>query len=134
MYLSYTPETGDPQRWHFAPAKMKAAEAEAIEKRTGWDWGEFGEHLLKGSVLARRALLWTFLRRVHQTLRFEDVDFSVDELTLELEKSELINQRDQLVRMDVLAGPEKATALAMLDEEIDKAPDGPGKASASNDV
>lgn len=134
MYLTYKPADGEPQQWSFQPAKMKAHEAEAIEKKTGWDWGEFGEHLLKGSVLARRALLWTFLRRLHPVLRFEDVDFAVDELTLELDRAELVAQREQLSKLDILAGPEKAAALAVLDEQIGQAPEEPGKAPASSDA
>lgn len=134
MILTYTPADGEPQTWRFQPTKMKAHEAEAIEKRTGWDWGEFGEHLLRGSVLARRALLWTFLRRVHPTLRFEDVSFAIDEVTLELERAELIVQREQVEKLEVLAGPEKVAALAMLDEQIEAAPEESGKAAASSDA
>lgn len=133
MFLSYTPEDGEPQRWEFQPNKIRSQEAEAIEKRTGWDWGEFGKHLLSGSVLARRALLWTYQRRVHPTLRFEDVDFATGEVILELDKEELQQQRDALADSETIGAEEKATALALLDAEIEKAPEPPGKASASSD-
>lgn len=132
MYLSYTPADGEPQRWEFTPNKMDSQEAEAIEKRTGWDWGEFGRHLLAGSVLARRALLWTYQRRVHHTLRFEDVRFATGELTLELDKAELQETRDQLAASEAISPEEKAAALSMLDKEIEQAPEAPGKAPASS--
>lgn len=130
MYLIYKPEGEDEQRWWFDPRKMKAREAEAIEKRTGWDWQEVGDHLMKGSSLARRALLWTYLRREHHVLRFEDVDFAMDEVDLEFSKEELQRIRDKAAEAD--STPETAQAIDFLDAQIAEAPEGPGKAPASN--
>jgi hypothetical protein len=131
MYLVYRPEDGEEQRWTFNPKKIRAAEAEALEKRTGWDFEEFGLHLLKGSVLARRALLWTYLRRVHHTLRFEDVDFAVGEVELQYDKDELTLMREQVEKTHGGSDAERVQMLAALDEQIADAPEAEGKASAS---
>lgn len=123
MYLVYTPADGDRQEWWFDPNDMGSAEAETIEKRTGWDWAEYFVRLNAGSVLARRALLWTFLRRIHHTLRFEDVNFTMSELTLEYDKNELTRLRDELAKQEV-----PANQLAEMDRQIDEARPSLGKA------
>lgn len=132
MFFVYAPEDGERQDWWFDPGKVRAQEAEAIEKRTGWDWSEFGVHLIKGSALARRALLWTFQRRVHHTLRFEDVDFALGEVTIEYSKGELEKMRAETERQDNISAEEKALMLAQLDREMAEAKESPGKASASS--
>lgn len=132
MFLIYKPEDGEEQRWPFSPKKVRAAEAEAIEKRTGWDYEEFGLHLVKGSVLARRALLWTYLRRVHHNLRFEDVDFAVGEVELEFDKDELRTMREQISEQRFASEADRESMLSAIDAQIELAPEPEGKASASN--
>lgn len=127
MWFIYKPEDGEPQEWWFDPQKVRAREAEAIEKRTGWDWGEFGQHLIQGSTLARRALLWTYQRRLHPTLRFEDVDFAMDEVELSPSVEEVAAIRAEMVKQDV-----PAETLAAFDRINAEARPGPGKAPASN--
>jgi hypothetical protein len=70
MYLTYKPEDQETQRFLYEPGKLRVAETEAIEDRTGMPYGgDFKIALLKGQVRARRALLWTFLRRLHPSIR-----------------------------------------------------------------
>lgn len=126
MWFVYSPEDAERQEWWFDPKKIRSQEAEAIEKRTGWDWSEFGVHLLQGSVLARRALLWTYQRRVHPKLRFEDVDFAAGEIELEFSREELEAIRAQADGID----PAQA---AVVEEQIQLARPGPGKAPANSD-
>ncbi|HET6504619.1 MAG TPA: hypothetical protein VFG87_28050 [Amycolatopsis sp.] len=128
MFLIYKPGDGEEQEWWFDPQDMRVKEAEAVEKRTGWDWTEYFIHLLAGSVLARRALLWTFQRRIHPTLRFEDVDFAMSELTLEYDQAELQRLRDKTAEQDGVT----AEQLAQLDEQVTQARPGLGKAPASS--
>lgn len=132
MFLVYRPDGGDEQVWVFDPNKLLAVEAEAVEKRTGWDWADFGQHLVKGSVTARRALLWTFLRRAHRTLRYEDVTFAVGEVTLEFDVEELGNARAAVEAADYDSDAERTAALAAIDEQIAEARAAPGKAPASS--
>lgn len=131
MWFVYRPESGEREEWWFDPNKTRSQEAEAIERRTGWDWAEFGQHLMSGSVLARRALLWTFQKRVHHTLRFEDVDFAVGEVELEYSADELEHLRDAVAEQSHLTRAERESALAELAKQIDQARPGPGKAPAS---
>lgn len=126
MFLVYKPDGQDAQRWEFYPEKIRSQEAEALEKRTGWDYAEFGQHLLQGSMLARRALLWTYLRRVHHTLRFEDVDFAAGEVELSFNKDELNKIRENVA--DEPASAERDAKLKAIDDQIEQAPEAEGKA------
>jgi hypothetical protein len=131
MLLHYRPADGDPETFVFDQAKIGNGEAELIEKRTDWTWTEFMQKLQQGSTLARRALLWTFLRRVHATLRFEDVRFSQGEVELQFQRDELEDIRAQVAKAPNVAGVDKDALLAQLDVEIAEAPPS-GKALASS--
>jgi hypothetical protein len=68
VYLVYQPDGSDePTRWPYNPRKLMSAEREAIERRTGMPFAEFTAAVLKGSSVARRALLWVMLKRDHPT-------------------------------------------------------------------
>lgn len=132
MFLVYRPADEDEQRWEVKLGKLRTMECEAIEKRTGMDYGTtFKEKLLRGNALARRAFLWTMLRRSHPTLRFEDVDFSDDELELQLDKDEIAESREKIAAAEGLDETERAMMLAVLDEQLETAPEAPGKAQSS---
>lgn len=135
MKLIYTPEGGERQEWVYAPAKVRAGEAEMLERRTGMTWGDFNQQLARGSVLARRALLWHFLRRTHATLRFEDVDFALDELELQFDRAEWAHIRKAVEEAKLPEGtPDemRETVLAEIDREAAGAEEPPGKANASS--
>jgi hypothetical protein len=135
--LIYTPEGEPRQEWAYKPGQIRAGHAELLERRTGLPWGEFNQQLARGSVLCRRALLWHFLRQSHATLRFEDVDFGLDELTLEFDRDEWKHIREQVEQVKLPAGtPDEVreAMLAELDKEAATAPEAPGKASASTDA
>lgn len=124
MRLVYTPDGDEDQAqsWEINLGRFRSAETEMIEKRTGMDWGtDFTERLMKGNMLARRALLWALQRRTHPMIRFEDVDFAHDEVLLEFDRDELLRQRAEVEKAP-LNDLEKAAALAYLDDEIAKAP------------
>lgn len=89
MKITYTPEDGDEQVFHYNPNKLLSAEREALEKRTGRAFNQFAMGVLKGDALCRRALLHVLLKRQHPTLAFDDVDFCWDELTVEMTKGEI---------------------------------------------
>lgn len=123
MYLVYEPEGADePQRFKYNPRKLLSAEREAMERRTGKNFSDFTTAVLAGNALCRRALLWMFLKREHPgAIRFEDVDFTWDELRLEYSKQEY-----QAMRENVLAnstGDELAARLENIDREIETAID-----------
>ena len=126
MYLIYHPEgDAEPQRFRYNPRKIMSAEREWIERRTEMNWSEFTKEVVAGSSLCRRALLYTFLKRDHAKVKWEDVDFAWDELRLEYSKAELINLRSSI--------PDSAPppVLEKFDEQIEAAfedPDDEGKA------
>lgn len=136
MLLTYDPAGGERQEWQFTPDEMLNHESELIERRTDWCWQEFLQNLQKGSTLARRALLWTFQRRVHHTLRFEDVTFRQGELVLEFDRGELVRMRDAVVKAADVPGVDKEQILRTMQDEIDRLDDGTdgGKAPAPSDA
>lgn len=131
MYLVYKPEgSGEPKRWKYQPKKLMSAEREMLERRTGKNFSEFTVDVQKGSSQCRRALLYMYLKREHPGVRYEDVDFAWDELTLEHSRGELIEMRKSAV--DTVSPAQLDAVLAKFDEMIDEAfedPDEEGKAS-----
>jgi hypothetical protein len=130
MYLVYQPQGDEePKRWKYQPTKLMSAEREMLERRTGKDFTEFTKSVLAGNSLCRRALLFMFLKREHPGVRYEDVDFAWDELTLEHSKGELLLMREQVA--DAVPPEQLAAVLEKLDEEIAEAfedPEEEGKA------
>ena len=130
MFLVYQPEGSDePKRWPYNPRKLMTAEREAIERRCDMTFAEFTQAVLKGSSLARRALLWVMLKREHPTMKFDDVEFAWDELKLEYSKGEY----DQMIEKagDELSGEARTSVLDGLRAERETAiedPDQEGKA------
>jgi len=132
VYLRYTPDGGDIQEWTVQLGRFRSQEIEQIERITGLDYGtEFKSRLLKGNGKARRALLWTLQRRDHPRIKFEDVDFADDELTLVMDRAELEETREMLATV-AMPDDERAMAYAMLERQISEAPEPPGKANTGN--
>lgn len=124
MFLVYKPEgSEEPKRWKYQPKKLMSPERELLEKLTGKNFTEFTVDVQKGNSRCRRALLFIYLKREHPTLKFDDVDFAWDELTLEHSKGELQLMREQLPDS---VSPEQLDAVrGKLDEEIAAAYDDP---------
>lgn len=123
MKVTYTPEDGDEQVFDYNPNKLMSAEREALESRTGKPFSDFAMGVLKGNALCRRALLHVLLKRQHPTLRFDDVDFQWDELTVEMTKGE--------TELAVARLREKGGNEQMIDAmlaQLDTAPEDEGKA------
>lgn len=90
MRFTYTPDGADTREWEFAAGKMRSRDAEDIERVTKMPFrGGFIEALLDGSVLAQRALLWVYLRRDIPALKFDQVDFALDEVDLTFDDAEI---------------------------------------------
>lgn len=131
MYLVYKPEGSDePKRWKYNPKKLMSAEREMLERRTGLNFADFTQAVVKGNSQCRRALLFMYLKREHPGVRYEDVDFAWDELDLEYSKGELLEMRKAVV--DSVPGDQLEAVLEKLDEEVAAAfedPEEEGKAS-----
>jgi hypothetical protein len=123
LKVTYSPEDSEPQVFDYNPNKLMSAEREALETRTGMSFNDFAMGVLKGNALCRRALLHVLLKRQHPTLRFDDVDFCWDELTVEMTKGEI---ELAVARLREKNGDEQMID-AML-KQLDEAPEDEGKA------
>ncbi|WP_330242015.1 hypothetical protein [Streptomyces sp. NBC_00525] len=131
MYLVYHPEgSEEPRVFEYKPSKMLSAEREVLEKRTGRTYEQAHQRILEGGSVERRALLWLFLKRDNARLRYEDVEFAWDELTVEFSKQEWAEMREKVE--GVLSGDELSQALAAIDDEMETARE-EGKALAKSD-
>jgi len=124
MFLVYTPNDGDPQRFPYKPRKMMSPEMEALERVTDRNFSQFTADVMQGNALCRRALLWVMQKRQHPTLKFADVTIAWDELKLEYSKQEyqalIDNTRENT------SGAEQAAAIAKLEAEMADAIDEDG--------
>jgi hypothetical protein len=121
----YKPEGRDPLSWDFDPAKLMNPEAEAIERHTGMTYGEWLEALGKSSMLALHGLLFVFLKRGIPTLKWDDVQFSISEVDLEMsdeEAAEALSGLEVRVANGEILSTEEAALWARLKES---APAGP---------
>lgn len=117
----------EPTRWRYNPKKLMSAEREMLEKRTQRTFEEFQQDVIKGGAVCRRALLFMYLKRDHPGVKYDDVDFAWDELTLEFSKSEYAEMIEGV--RENTHGAERDAALAQLTREMETAPeDTEGKA------
>ena len=136
MRVTYAPEGGAEQVWDFDPKRVRASEAEAIERRAGESWDAWLLNVQSGQMRARRVLLWHLMRRDHPTLRYEDTpDFFAGEVVVEHTRAELEEIRERAVRAK-LPPDQREQVLSALDMAIDEAREregggeGEGKASS----
>jgi hypothetical protein len=141
MLLNYTPPGADKQVFPYDPEKLMSSEAEAIEKVTHLTYSEFGLELIKGSVTARRALLWVLLKRKDPQLRHAQVDFPAGAVELEYEQHELKKIREGVENDADMSDADRVIALKELDQLIldqmasaeEAAPKAPSSDVASSD-
>lgn len=121
MHVTFAPEDGDRQEWNFKPGRVRASEAQVIEKQFGGNWDEFAMGVQSGNIKARRVMLWHLLRLEHPMLRFQDVpDFFADELLVEFTVEELAPMRDRLQKA-TLPEDQRDQVLAALDLAMSEA-------------
>jgi hypothetical protein len=93
----YSPEGAEPREWDFEPRKMSSKEAELIERRTGMHFGNWLAAINEGSMLAYHALLFTYLRRENQSIQWDTLEFTFDEVGIQLSDDEV---RDRFVDLE----------------------------------
>lgn len=118
MRITYTPEGAEPQVFEFKPGKLMSPEAEAIERHTGMTYKGFTDALGETSMLATHALLWVFLKRKDPTLKYDAVQFCMDEIDFGLDDDEATEAITELHRRqgDRPLTDDEAVALKMLEE------------------
>lgn len=124
MFVTYAPEDpadGDRQEWTFKPGRVRASEAQVIQRQFGENWDSFALGVQSGDIHARRVLLWHLLRLEHPTLLFKDVrDFFTDELKVEFDSAELVPLVERMEKSS-LPDDKKQQALAALDLALTEA-------------
>lgn len=98
----------------FKPGKMSTTDAEDIEKVTGMTFVQWGQALMNGSTICGRALVWTLLRKQNRGLRFREVEFAIDELSIELDDEEKGRLRDELMKNDDLSDEDRKEIIEAL--------------------
>lgn len=123
MIIKFSPEGEEPKEFEFFPSKLLSVEAEAIENVGGDTWEtfeEFGHKFIRGNVRAYRAALWIMLKR-HENpkLRFQDLAFKMDEISVDYSKTELTKIKEA-IEEDEDAVPEnmREAALAQINKEL----------------
>ncbi|MGI5493885.1 hypothetical protein [Microtetraspora malaysiensis] len=116
MIIKYAPNGGTERTWSFKPAELTSAEAEALEDVTDLTLEEFEQHLMKGRIRCKRAVLWLFLRREHPQLRFTEVEFKVAELTTAFDREEKTRLLEALDAAG-LSGPQRELAEKLLTDD-----------------
>lgn len=136
MIVNYRPDGQPAQQWEWHADKVRAGEAELIEKRFEGTWDQFLLAVTQGSMRARRILLWHLLRGEHPTLKLEDVDFAAGEVAVDFDKAELQQMYDEAVkRSDEIPEDKRELVLSVLRSELDKAGGAPaGKARSKKRV
>ncbi len=144
MRLTYHQDgTEVPKVWdNLSLGRFRSREVEAVERVTKMAWGtEFKMAILAGNMLARRALLWTLIKRDHAKYRFDDLDPFDDEVTVELSSAEWQEHYDEVAKSPLNPGKteeDREFALAAIQEQIRKAkafeePDGPESAESDQE-
>jgi hypothetical protein len=122
----YKPENADSHEWDFDPAKLHDVEAIEIEKRTGMTYVEFGQQFMKGSILARKALLYVLLKRTTPTLQWADLRFTVGEVDVDfdaVEKTQIVEALQKKAASEGLDADEQQVLDTYALEGIEAASD-----------
>lgn len=128
MWVTYTPDdpatSGDGGRWEFDPARVLGQHAEMIERRYGSTWEKFCADVARGSMRARRVLLWYFRMKEHPGYRLEDLpDFYTGELVVSFSVKELTELRANVEKADWDSDAEREQALVSVDQLLSEAID-----------
>jgi hypothetical protein len=140
MIIVYQPQGGDAHRWDLTEIRILATEAEAVERVTDLDWQAARAKVVRGSMLALRAVAWVLMKRTDTTLRYGQFSPAADELSWEYSQAERAEIRKAVAENADLGDEERAALLAEFDEAdalldgeppaVDEDPESVPKASA----
>lgn len=137
MKLVYTPEGATRREFDFQPRRLMSAEAEAIEDATRLDFDVALERLQSGNVRALRAFLWVLMKRELPTLKFAELEFRIDEVSVELsdeESVEILRELEARVARGEELEPDIAEILAALRSEYPDALTASAQADETEDA
>jgi hypothetical protein len=121
LIIIYAPEGGERQTWNLKEVRFMSSEAEAVERSTGLEWQEAKARVVKGSMLALRAVAWVLLKRDQPTLRYTAFDPAENEIGVDLDAEEWGVLREELAASEDMTEAERAAMLAQLDAEMAEA-------------
>jgi hypothetical protein len=121
LIIIYAPEGGERQTWNLKEVRFMSSEAEAVERSTGLEWQEAKARVIKGSMLALRAIVWVLVKRDEPALRYGQFDPAENEIGVDFDTEEWAVVRDELANSPDLDDEQRALALAQLDAEAAEA-------------
>jgi hypothetical protein len=123
MLFVYQPEGAQRTAWEFEPNKLMSPEAEAIERHTGMTYNQWTKAVTEGSILALHGLLYVMLKRTEPTLKWDSVQFCLDDVDFELDDTEAA---DAVARLEALEDrtPAQDNLLATLKAGQEDVPKG----------
>lgn len=116
MIIVYAPADGETHRWNMKEVRILSTEAEAVERVTGLEWQQARAKVLKGSMLALRAIAWVLMKREQPDLRYTAFVPEAGELAFDYDVDERAVIRANIAADEDLTGEEKAVILAEFDE------------------
>lgn len=116
MIIVYQPQDGDAHRWDLTEIRILATEAEAVERVTDLDWQAARSKVVRGSMLALRAVAWVLLKRTDPSLRYGQFSPAADELSWEYSRAERAEIRKAVAENADLSEEERTALLAEFDE------------------
>ncbi|MFD9192996.1 hypothetical protein ACFWCA_32880 [Streptomyces phaeochromogenes] len=114
MIIVYSPEGGEIHRWDLKEIRIMAVEAEAVERVTDLDWAAARAKIVKGSMLALRAVAWVLLKRDQPKLRYGDFQPAAAELDFQYSPAERAAIRANIEADPDLTEDEREAILADL--------------------
>jgi len=123
MFITYRPEGQEqPQSWQFDPGRVKASQAEMIEKRAGESFEQWIMSVRAGKVRARRVLLWHLMTRDGLAIKYEDTpDFAFEDFKVEHSVVEILRMREQFEKVKFDDPDQKDQILAAIDADLAEA-------------
>ncbi|MEU9894233.1 hypothetical protein ACIBCS_27770 [Streptomyces phaeochromogenes] len=112
MIIVYSPEGGDVHRWDLKDVRIMAVEAEEVERVTDLDWAAARAKIVKGSMLALRAVAFVLLKREQPTLRYGQFNPAAAELDFDYSADERAAIRAAIEADPDISEEERAATLA----------------------
>lgn len=124
MIVKFTPENGQASEWKFNPKRVKVSQAERIETLSGGTYDAWLNGVRIGNVKHRRVLLWVCYTIDHPMFRWDDTpDFYVDELVVEMERSEMQDMLDQIGSLKGVSNEKRAEVTELLERQLADMPE-----------
>lgn len=133
MLFVYQPEGAERKEWEFDPGRLMSPEAEAIERNTGMTYAEWTSAVRGGSILALHGLLYVMLKRSEPTLKWEQVQFCLDDVDFELDEQETDEAIANLEASDHLTEAQQVLLDNLRASRADVPKEGPSLTSAKSD-